>query len=218
MPWKNSAYKGPDIMVTLMRATNVPWQQRSIRNGYLISNAQYKEQFKPSDRSWLSLYAPVEADTRRFITRPISTGDYERTLRNLHSDSSSKVGHPYEAPNSKYVSMTSSAADTSWGQGTNPTLIFRFEIWRSDVWKGKHDLTRDPFLYLWLAANILTRPSHQQAELLSSQTPPDWDKGAEFEWLALGGTRVYNVHESSDGARWTASVGKADIDFWWEAV
>ena len=212
MAWKNSMYRGPDVMIELMRATNVPWQQKSIRNGYLISNAQYRERFKPSDNNWLALYAPLEAAAKFGHLS-------ERDLRNLHSQSSRKTSGAIETPHSKYVSMTSSRADTGWGEGSNPTIVFKFNIWRSDVWKGKHDLARDPLLQLWLAANILTRPPVQRDAILSEQTPADWDRGVEFEWLALGGTKIYNVKESRNNQTWTASVATNNqIDFWWESL
>ncbi|GAB6176750.1 hypothetical protein JCM16814_16410 [Desulfobaculum senezii] len=212
MPWKNVAYRGPDIMINLMRATNVPWQQRSIRNGRLISNAQYRERYRPSDLTWLMLFAPLEADTKFGHLG-------ERELRNLHSQSSRRTSGAIETPYSKYVSMTSSSADTGWGEGFNPTIIFKFDIWRSDVWKGKHDLSRDPALVLWLVANIMTKPLQQRIAILSEQTPPDWDRGVEFEWLALGGTKIYNVQESTDGQTWTPSVASnPNADFWWETL
>lgn len=221
MAWKNKSYHGPDIMIKLMRATNVPWQIRSMRNGWLVSNGQYREQYQSSERAgnWLHLHTPLKADTRRFITQPRQIGDYERELRNLHSQSSTAITVPVEAPHSKYVSMTSSAADTSWGQGMNPTIVFRFDIWRSDVWKGTHDLSRNLPLAAWLTATLLQMPEQARNEVLATTTPPDWDRGAEFEWLALGGTRIYNVQESRDGAHWTPSVpGTPDADTWWESI
>ncbi|HET7230771.1 MAG TPA: hypothetical protein VFJ16_12255 [Longimicrobium sp.] len=221
MAWKNKSYHGPDIMIKLMRATNVPWQCRSMRNGWLVSNGQYREQYQPSTnrQQWLLLHQPLKADTRAFITQPRDIGDYERELRNLHSQSSSAITNPVEAPHSKYVSMTSSAADANWGMGMNPTVVFRFDIWRSDVWKGQHDLSRDPLLGAWLTATLLQMPEQARNEVLATIIPPDWDRGAEFEWLALGGTRIYNVEESNDGVHWVPSVaGTPDTDVWYEAI
>jgi len=209
MAWKNKTYRGPDIMIELMRATNVPWQRRSMCNGYLISNGMYKERFKGGKTPLESMSTPLTADTEYGHKS-------ERELRNLHSGSSSRTA---DTPDSKYVSMTSSKADTSWGQGSNPTYIYKFDIWRSDVWKGKHDLSRDPALQLWLTANILCLPPVQRDSVLSEQTPSDWDRGAEFEWLALGGTKIYNVKQSPDGVAWTPVVPTtANIDFWWESL
>lgn len=205
MAWKNSQYHGPDIMIRLMRATNIPWQQTSMRNGYLISNAQYRERRG-------HVFAPLEADTEFGHLS-------ERELRNLHSQSSRRTRGAFNAPHSKYVSLTNSSADTSWGEGRNPTIIFRFDIWRSDVWKGNHDLTRDPALHMWLMANILAKPPAVRTAILSTQTPADWDRGMEFEWLALGGTKIYNVEESSDGTHWNpAASASRGLDFWWEAL
>lgn len=45
----------------------------------------------------------------------------------------------------------------------------------------------------------MTNPLQQRIAILSEQTPPDWDRGGEFEWLALGGTKIYNIQESTDG-------------------
>lgn len=221
MAWKNPSYHGPDIMIKLMRATNVPWQIRSMRNGWLVSNAQYREQFKPAEDNgqWLRLHTLLKADTRQFIKTPRDISDYERELRNLHSQSSTAITNPIEAPHSKYVSMTSSAADTSWGQGMNPTVVFRFDIWRSDVWKGTHDLSRNPQLEAWLTATLQQMPPQASQEILATRTPPDWDRGAEFEWLALGGTRIYNVNESNNAVNFAPSVpGNPEADSWWEAI
>lgn len=202
-------------MISLMRSTNLPWQQTSMRNHLLISNAQYRERFQPSHSkgNFLLLFSPVEADTKFGHLS-------ERELRNIHSQSSRKTFQPYEAPNSKYVSMTSSNADTSWGEGSNPTIVFKFNIWRSDVWKGKHDLARgDIFLRAWMFANLYSKPPAMRWQIMSEQTPPDWDRGAEFEWLALGGTKIYNVQESLDGKSWKDSTPtNASVDFWWESL
>ncbi len=212
MPGKNTQYRGPEIMIQLLRTTNIPWQVRSMRNGYLISNAQYRERYRPADADWRMLYAPVEADVRFSHVG-------ERGLRNLHSQSSRKTSGAYEAPHSKYVSMTSSMTETGWGEGLNPSFTFRFNIWRSDVWKGSHDLTRDPALYLWLVANLFSLPLQERWKTMIEQTPADWDRGSEFEWLALGGTKIYNVQETTDGVHWADSQPTAqDIDFWWEAI
>lgn len=59
MPGKNRDYRGPDIMIKLMRATSHPWQQKSMRNGYLISNAQHRERYKSDN-----LFAPLEPTLR----------------------------------------------------------------------------------------------------------------------------------------------------------
>lgn len=222
MPGRNSSYNGPEIMVRLMRTTDIPWQQRSIRNGVLISHAQYRERYQPAGRgttAFEDLHAPVKAETRQFLTQPTYIADYDRELRNLHSQNSGENHQGYESPNSIYVSMTSSMADTSWGLNTTPPVIFRFNIWRSDVWKGKHDLKRDPLLQAWLSYHILKLPQDKVGEFLDSQTPDDWDRGAEFEWLAEGGTKIYDVEESNDGTNWHASVPtNNDVDFWWEAL
>jgi hypothetical protein len=195
-----------------MRATNIPWQQNSMRNGYLISNGQYRERFKPSGTDWRRLFDPLTADTR-------FGGLGERELRNLHSRASRQTTGAFEAPNSKYVSMTSSNADTSWGEGSNITIVFKFDIWRSDVWKGKHNWTRDPDLNFWRAAHIDNQPPAQQTAMLLEQTPPDWDRGAEFEWLALGGTKIHNVRESVNGKTWKRSESTGtDVVFWWESL
>lgn len=222
MPMRNRTYRGPEVMIKLMRASNYPWQIKSMRNGLLISNAQYTERYRPAgvgNNAFLNLHAPVKAETKGFITVPTQIADYDRELRNLHSKSSRENHNEYESPNSIYVSMTSSKADTSWGEGANPTIVFRFDIWRSDVWKGNHEIQRDPELQSWLADARSRIPKDQVLEFLCSQTPADWDRGAEFEWLALGGTKVYNVEESRDGVAWAPSVAtRADIDFWWEAL
>jgi len=225
MAWKNTQYRGPDIMTKLMRTTNIPWQQKSIRNEYLISNAQHRERFKPSSVRWTSLFETMETDEEKPAFGEVPAGKIffgdlgERELRNLHSQSSSKKSGALEAPNSKYVSMTSSMGDTNCGEGANRSIIFRFDIWRSDVWKGKHEISRDPQLVAWLAENIYSKPLAMQAQILQNQTPPDWDRGMEFEWLALGGTKIYHVEESEDGRVWANSVPtKTDIDFWWEAL
>lgn len=214
MAWNNTAYHGPDIMIKLMRATDIPWQQESMRNGYLISNGQYKSDIK-EQHGMLHPFKQLDSN----IVRPFSDLS-ERELRNLHSSSSSKTSNSeLQTPNSKYISMTSSVADTSWGQGSNPSIVFRFDIWRSDIWKGKHDIPRNQELLLWLNLNISNKPPEQQKAIISEQTPPDWDKGMEFEWLALGGTKIYNVEETLDKKTWTKSTAtNSDIVFWWESI
>lgn len=216
MPWKNIQYHGQDVLIKLMRTTNMPWQIKSIRNGYLISNAQYRERYQPAMLSNNSskLFAPLDTDTS-----PIFSGCTERELRNLHSQCSRKSSNPIQTPYSKYVSMTSSMQDTSWGEGAITSIIFKFDIWRSDVWKGKHELTRDPMLLQWLISSLLSLPVTQRLAILSEQTPPDWDRGTEFEWLALGGTKIYRVLESTDGTNWQEPPPTGTgIDFWWESL
>jgi hypothetical protein len=232
MPGRNTMYRGPEIQIELMRATNKTWQQKSMRNGYLISNAQQRERFEQSIKDANKINGSPASDKSAFFVPtllfgPLDVSDNskfkhlsEAELRSLHSQSSIKQSNDnLDTPNSKYCSMTSSTADTSWGEGSNPSIIFKFNVWRSDVWKGNHDLNRDPRLQRWLQVTLATVPLDQRLEILRTQTPPDWDRGAEFEWVALGGTRIYNVRESRDGQAWVPSQPtNNNIDFWWEAL
>ncbi|MEP6790370.1 MAG: hypothetical protein ABI907_03300 [Ramlibacter sp.] len=220
MAWKNRDYRGPDIMIWLMRTTNIPWQMRSMRNGMLISKAQYNEKYPGNKVAALrQLFEPTVRGVAQDPRVPGTAYQMsDRALRNLHSGTSDPVNREgIRNTYSNYVSMTSSWADTNWGQGP-PSRKFRFQIWRSDCWKGSHDLTRDPALLITLVAQVLSMPPAQRAQYARDRTPADWDRGAEFEWIALGGTRIYNVHEYQHGA-WVASVPtNPDIDFWWDAL
>lgn len=210
MAWKNTSYRGPDIMIQLMRATNIPWQISSIENGYLISNFDQRER----------LAQPlIEKEGIFSIPHTKFSNVDEREMRNLHSQCSRKSSSPVETPNSKYVSMTSSRNDIGWGEGSNQTWVYLFDIWRSDVWKGKHEISRDKNLESWYKSNLEQLPSDKVVLVMAEQTPPDWDRGLEFEWLALGGTKIYNVKKSLDGKKWTSvDAPKEEIMFWWDAL
>jgi len=59
-------------------------------------------------------------------------------------------------------------------------------------------ISRDPQL-----GGVACRKYLQQTVSDASANPPepdspDWDRGMEFEWLALGGTKIYHVEESED--------------------
>ena len=192
-----------------------------MRNGVLISKYQYREKY-PGNRV-AELRTLFEQPKRGIRTDPRRPGTaYElsdRDQRNLHSGTSDPVNDgTTTAPPSKYCSLTSSFALTDWGQGMAPTVRFRFDIWRSDVWKGKHELHRDPAILNQVMIPILLMPEAQRQQVLAEQTPPDWDRGVEFEWLALGGTKIYNVHEWQVD-RWVPSAAlNPGWDFWWEAL
>jgi hypothetical protein len=223
MPGRNTTYRGPEIMVKLMRATNLPWQLKSMRRGILISKAQYRERYQSAAHSSMPIVIllgqPFTADSQTFKLDGVRVDNDERTLRNIHSATSDRMSSDQiESPYSKYCSMTSALGDTSWGQGSQPSTIFRFDIWRSDVWKGKHEIERDPELQRWLADAKSRIPTDKLLEFLLSQTAPDWDRGAEFEWLALGGTRIYNIETSPDGLAWQTLGTPDPVDFWWEAL
>ncbi len=221
MAWKNTSYRGPDIMISLMRGTNLHWQVNSMRNGVLISKYQYREKY-PGDRV-STLKKLFEQPQRGIRMDPRVPGTFfelsDREQRNLHSERSDPThDDTTDAPASKYCSLTSRFADTNWGQGAPPTIRFRFDIWRSDVWKGRHDLTRDPALFAQVMLRILVMPEAQRRQVLAEETPPDWDRGLEFEWLALGGTKIYNVHEWNNGAWVPSRATNPGWDFWWETL
>lgn len=200
---RNPNYRGPEIMIRLYRGTDYPWECRAIRAGRLKSKAMRNE----LDRERIGLGTTYEDPTRELEGHGIPTylllsryqgrfsGITEREARNLHSCSSGRCSIPgEETPNSRYVSLTINGTEAArWANAH----LFRFDIWRSDVWKGNYQtpgqITIDPVLAILMGLSYVER------------TPPDWDRGSEYEWLAEGGTRIYNVEESANrGQTWNA--------------
>jgi len=154
---RNPMYRGPEIMVKMYRGTDYSWEKRAMETGRLMSKGLRDFRGK----------APLEMASHTMDT---NTGKFgvlsPRELRNLHSIASMHTSDTEGdvTPTSNYVSLTDDPSRvTEWG-----SRIYRFDMWRSDLWKGG----------------------------------VDWDRGGlEAEWLAEGGTRIYNVEVSIDKGR-----------------
>ncbi|ACK70170.1 hypothetical protein PCC7424_1735 [Gloeothece citriformis PCC 7424] len=136
---RNVLYRGPEIMIKLYRGSDYTWEMRAMQTGRLISKGL--REFKGK--------APLEMVAHTMDTH---SGEFApldpRELRNRHAKSSSKsTGEKPHTPTSNYVSLTDDPERAiEWA-----TIIYRFDIWRSDVWKGGVDYDRGGPEREWLA-------------------------------------------------------------------
>lgn len=127
---RNVLYRGPEIMVKMYRGSDYPWELRAMQTGRIMTKGL--REFK--------LKAPLEMARHTMDT---NSGEFAllapRELRNRHAISSSRgTGGNTHTPASNYASLVADPARaTEWA-----TRIFRFDVWRSDLWQGGVDYDR----------------------------------------------------------------------------
>ncbi|KNY25338.1 hypothetical protein [Pseudobacteroides cellulosolvens] len=130
MAGRNVLYRGPEIMVKMYRGSDYPWELRAMQTGRIMSKGL--REFK--------LKAPLEMAKH---TMDANSGEFAplppREIRNRHAISSSHgTGGETHTPASNYASLVNDPARAiEWG-----TRIFRFDVWRSDLWQGGVDYDR----------------------------------------------------------------------------